>query len=29
MLSRNDETIVGIVRASVMRPAARTAPAPV
>ncbi len=29
MLSRNDETIVGIVRASVMRPAASTAPAPV
>ena len=29
MLSRNDETIVGIVRASVMRPDASTAPAPV
>ena len=28
MLSRNDETIVGIVRASVMMPAASTAPAP-
>ncbi len=28
-LSRNDDTIVGMVRASVMRPAARTAPAPV
>ena len=28
-LSRNDETIVGIVRASVMMPAASTAPAPV
>ena len=28
-LSRNDETMVGIVRASVMRPAASTAPAPV
>jgi hypothetical protein len=28
-LSRNDETIVGMVRASVMRPAASTAPAPV
>ena len=28
-LSRNDETIVGIVRASVIRPAASTAPAPV
>ena len=27
-LSRNDATIVGIVRASVMRPAASTAPAP-
>ena len=29
MLSRNDEMIVGIVRASVMRPDASTAPAPV
>ena len=29
MLSRNDETIVGIVRASVISPAASTAPAPV
>ena len=29
MLSRNDETIVGIVRPSVMSPAASTAPAPV
>ena len=28
-LSRNDDTIVGSVRASVIRPAARTAPAPV
>ena len=28
-LSRNDATMVGIVRASVIRPAARTAPAPV
>ena len=29
MLSRNDETIVGMVRASVISPAASTAPAPV